>query len=49
LLHSRLVLDHKLSRPDAFSVQRPGDQAAIADMLLGGESVPLAEVAAHLA
>jgi acyl-CoA dehydrogenase len=47
LLLSRLVLDHKLGRQDAFS-QTPRDEAAIANLLLGGESVPLAQAAVHL-
>jgi len=48
LLLSRLVLDHKLGRADAFS-GGSRDETAIADLLLGKESVPLARAAAHLA
>jgi hypothetical protein len=47
LLLSRLVLDHKLGRADAFS-EGSRDEAAIADLLLGKENVPLAQAAAHL-
>ena len=47
LLLSRLVVDHKLGRPDAFS-QGPRDEAAIADLLLGEAAVPMAEAAPHL-
>jgi hypothetical protein len=47
LLLSRLVLDHRLDRPDAFATG-PDDEAAIADLLLGDAAVPLARAAAHL-
>jgi alkylation response protein AidB-like acyl-CoA dehydrogenase len=47
LLLSRLVLDHRLGQPDAFEKGR-GDETAIAAMLLGDASVPLAQAAAHL-
>jgi hypothetical protein len=47
LLLSRLVLDHRLGRPNAFA-QGPSDEAAIAPMLLGEAPVPLAQAAAHL-
>jgi hypothetical protein len=41
------VLDHKLGRADAFSEGSRGE-TAIADLLLGKDSVPLAQAAAHL-
>jgi len=47
LLLSRLVLDHKLGRADAFS-EGSRDEAVIADLLLGKENVPLAVAAAYL-
>ena len=39
LLLSRLVLDHRLGRSDAFS-REAGDEAAIAAALLGDAPVP---------
>ena len=48
LLLSRLVLDHKLGRPDPFMPDERRDAAAIADLLLGGAAVPMAEAAPHL-
>ena len=48
LLLSRLVLDHKLSRPDAFALDGSRDEAALAELLLGKDAVPLAQAAAHL-
>ncbi len=48
LLLSRLVLDHKLARQDAFSTEGSGDERAIAAMLLGDDAVPMAQAAAHL-
>ena len=47
LLLSRLVVDHKLGRPDAFAVEGPRDEAAIADLLLGAAPVPIALAAAE--
>ena len=47
LLLSRLVLDHKLGRGDAFA-ETPRDEAAIAGLLLGAGAIPLAQAVAHL-
>jgi acyl-CoA dehydrogenase len=48
LLLSRLVVDHKLGRPDPFMPDERRDAAALADLLLGGAAVPMAEAAPHL-
>ena len=48
LLLSRLVVDHKLSRPDPFAADGRRDAAAIGDLLLGEAAVPLSQAAAHL-
>jgi alkylation response protein AidB-like acyl-CoA dehydrogenase len=48
LLLSRLVLDHRLARPDAFSAEGARDDAAIAAILLGKDNVPVAQAAAYL-
>ena len=46
LLLSKLVVDHRLARPDPFAAE--AREAGVAGLLLGSEAVSLAEAAAHL-